>query len=323
MAESVSATSNRPYALVVHGGAGGHHWNMSDAKEMGFRAGLRAAFDAGEAVLAGGGSALDAACAAVVVLEEDPLFNSGYGASLTSAGTVEHDACVMTGDGHGGAVALSRRVRNPILLARAIIGTPEALIADPDDAYVASLGLELVDNDWFITDERRARLASLQDAGGVGLPAPQDATRAKGTDLPAHGSHKHGTVGCVALDAHGHLAAATSTGGYDNKPPRRVGDTPIFGAGTWAKDGVVAVSCTGRGESFILGGVAHQVSARMEYGHQDAVAAATATIDAEITARGTMGALIAVTADGRCVLAWDSPTLLACWRDGDEVVIRI
>jgi len=294
--ESISVASNRPYALIVHGGAGGHHFNMSDAKETAFGAGLRAAYEAGEAVLAGGGSALDAACAAVVLLEDDPVFNAGRGASLTADGTVEHDASVMTGDGHGGAVTLSRRVRHPVLLARAVIGTPEVLIADPADAYVASFGLELVDNDWFVTDERRAHLATFQTQG---------------------------TVGCVALDAHGHLAAATSTGGYDNKPSHRIGDTPIIGAGTWAKDGVVAVSCTGRGESFMLGGVAHQVSARMEYGHQDATTAATAAIEAEVTGRGTMGALIAVTADGQSVLAWDSPTLLACWRDGDEVVTHI
>jgi len=313
--EHFVVASGRPYALVVHGGAGGHHWDMSDAKEQGFRDGLRSAYEAGEAVLAGGGTALDAACAAVVVLEENPLFNAGHGASLTSTGTVEHDAAVMTGDGHGGAVTLSRRVRNPVLLARAIMGTPEALIAEPSDAYVADLGLELVDNDWFITDERRRRLAELRTAGGVGLPAPQDDLRVD--------DHKHGTVGCVALDVHGHLAAATSTGGYDNKPSHRVGDTAIHGAGTWAKDGVVAVSCTGRGESFMLGGVAHQVSARMEYGHQDAVTAATSAIAAEITGRGTKGALIAVTPDGQCVLAWDSPTLLACWRDGDELVTHI
>jgi len=304
----ISTKSPLPYALVVHGGAGGQHVGLTDDMEAGFRAGLTAAYRAGESVLAAGGSALDAVCAAVGVLEDDPLFNAGVGASLTSDGTVEHDAAVMTGDGRGGAVALSRRARHPVLLARAIMGTPEALIADPPDEYVASFGLELVGNDSFVTDARRARLAQLQAVGEEGLAA---------------GDHKHGTVGCVALDAAGRLAAATSTGGYDNKPPHRVGDTPILGAGTWAKDGVVAVSCTGRGESFMLGDVAHQVSARIEYGRQDAASAAAATIEAEIAGRHTHGALIAVTSDGQCVLAWDSPTLLACWRDGDELVTHI
>ena len=302
MTDHISVHSDRPFALIVHGGAGGEHWRLTDAKEAGFRAGLEAAYRAGEAILEGGGSALDAVCAAVTVLEDDPLFNAGTGASLTSAGTVEHDAAVMTGDGRGGAITLSRRTRHPVLLARAILATPEVLVADPADDFVTGLGLDLCDNDRFITPDRLEHLAELKDAGAVGL---------------AGEGHKHGTVGCVALDAHGHLAAATSTGGYDNKPVHRIGDTPILGAGTWAKDGVVAVSCTGRGESFMQGVVAAQVSARIEYGHQDLVDAAVCTMTGEVTARGTTGALIAVAPDGRCVLAWDSPTLLACWRDGD------
>jgi len=313
--EHISVTSGRPYALVVHGGAGGQHWNLDDIAEAAFRAGLKAAYRVGEAVLEDCGTALDAACAAVASLEENPLFNAGRGASLTSIGTVEHDAAVMTGAGRAGAVTLSRHTRHPVLLARAILGTPEVCIADPSDELVASFGCELVDNDWFITPARRERLAALQAVGAQGLAAsPHD-------DRPAidGDDHKHGTVGCVALDTEGHLAAATSTGGYDNKPPHRVGDTPIIGAGTWAKDGVVAVSCTGRGESFMQGVVAHQVSARIEYGHQDLVTAATNTITAELTGRGTTGALIAVAPDGHCVLAWDSPTLLACWRDGDLI----
>ena len=303
--DTIDVTSIRPYAIVVHGGAGGQHWNLDDAREAAFRAGLRSAYLAGESVLDAGGSALDACCAAVRIFEDDPLFNAGRGASLTADGTIEHDAAVMTGDGRGGAVTLSRRVRNPIALARAILDVPEVLIADPDDDYVRSFGLELIQNEWFITNERREKLAQLQ------------ATKTTWDD------HKHGTTGCVALDASGHLAAATSTGGYDNKPAHRVGDTPILGHGTWAKDGVVAVSCTGRGESFMQGAVSHELSARIEYGGQDVAAAAAATITAEITGRGTTGALIAVTPAKRCVLAWDSPTLLAAWRDGDELLTHI
>ncbi|MCL2783130.1 MAG: isoaspartyl peptidase/L-asparaginase [Propionibacteriaceae bacterium] len=305
MSNIIDVTTTRPYAMIIHGGAGGPHWDMHDARETAFRDGLRAAYMAGEAVLAAGGSAVDACCAAVGVLEDDPHFNAGRGASLTAAGTVEHDATVMMGDGRGGSIALSRRTRHPVQLARAVLDTHEVLMADPSDDYVTGFGLEVCDNDWFITDERRAKLAQLQ-AGHI---PPDD--------------HKHGTVGCVALDSAGHLAAATSTGGYDNKPAHRVGDTAIIGAGTWAKDGVVAVSCTGRGESFILGAVSHEVSARIEYGGQDVAAAASATIDAEVSGRGTMGALIAVTAKGRCVIAWDSPTLLACWRDGDELITHV
>ena len=303
--------TNQPYALVIHGGAGGPHWQMDDAKQVAYRAGLTAAYQTGEAVLAGGGSALDACCAAVMVLEDDPLFNAGRGASLTSQGTAEHDAAVMTGDGRAGAVALSRHTRHPVLLARAILDTHEVLIADPPDSFATAAGLELCPNDWFITDERRAKLAALQ-AGHL-----------NSADHIGPGDHKHGTVGCVALDSAGHLAAATSTGGYDGKPPHRIGDTPLIGAGTWAKNQVVAISCTGRGESFIQGGVAHQVSARIEYGGQDVAEAAAATIAGEVTGRGTKGALIAVTQSGRCVIAWDAPTLLAAWRDGDTLVTHI
>jgi len=306
--EHIALPARRPYALLVHGGAGGYHWRMDDAKEAGFRAGLRAAFQAGEAVLRDGGTALDAVCAAVVVFEEDPLFNAGRGASLTSAGTVEHEATVMTGDGRAGAVTLSRRVRHPVLLARAIRETDEVLMADPADDYVRGFGLELCDPEWFITPERRDKLAALR----AGLP----------NDFLGE-DRKHGTVGCVALDVHGHLAAATSTGGYDNKPAGRVGDSSVVGAGTFAKDGVVAVSCTGRGESFLQGVVSHEVSARLEYGGADLVTATTATVAAEITGRGTTGALIAVSGTGECVLAWDSPTLLACWRDGEELVTHV
>jgi beta-aspartyl-peptidase (threonine type) len=302
VSEVITACSDRPFALVVHGGAGGPHWRLTPAKEAGFHAGLTAAYRAGETILKSGGGALDAVCAAVSVLEDDPLFNAGHGASLTAAGTVEHDASVMTGDGRGGAVTLSRHTRHPVLLARAILHTPEVLVADPADDFVAGLGLELWDNGRFITPDRRQHLAELQATGAVGL-AGED--------------QKHGTVGCVAWDSHGHVAAATSTGGYDNKPVGRIGDTPVLGAGTWAKDGVVAVSCTGRGESFMQGAVASQVSARIEFGRQDLAGAASETIDAEVGARGTTGALIAVTPDGHCVLAWDAPTLLAAWYDGE------
>jgi beta-aspartyl-peptidase (threonine type) len=196
------------------------------------------------------------------------------------------------------------------------------LIADPADDFVSAFGLEMHDNAWFITDERREKWAALQ-AGQI--PA-DDYTGHNGSDALGHDDpdgHKHGTVGCVAVDIHGHMAAATSTGGYDGKPVGRIGDTPILGAGTWAKDGVVAVSCTGRGESFIQGGVAHQLSARIEYGGCDVAPAAAAVIADEVSGRGTTGALIAVTPDRRGIIVWDAPTLLACWRDDDEIVTHI
>jgi len=272
-------------------------------KLQGIHQGLNRAYQAGETVLRGQGSALDAVCAAVEVLEDDPLFNAGRGAALTADGTVEHDAAVMSGDGRGGAVTLSRHAQHPVDLARAIRDrSPHVLLADPPDDIVADWGIGLADNDWFVTPDQREHLAAVQ-------------ARLR--------SRQHGTVGAVALDIHGHVAAATSTGGIENQAVGRIGDTPILGAGTWARDGVVAVSCTGVGEAFLQGGVAHQLSARMEYGGQDVAEAAQAIIDNEIVAREAFGALIAVTAKGRSVLVWDAPVLQAAWREGDKIHTRI
>lgn len=223
---------------------------------------------------------------------------------MTADATAEMDASVMTGDGRAGAVTGSTMARHPIDLARAIMERSDhVFLTAPGRDLLDRWGLEVAEPDWFITDARLAQLARIK------------AERAETPD--------HGTVGAVALDAHGHVAAATSTGGTPHKAAGRIGDTPVIGAGTYARDGVVAVSCTGRGEAFIEGVVAHDVFARMGYGGVDLATAAQATLAAEIVTRAALGAFIAVDGTGRVVIVQHSATMLTAWREGDRIVTRI
>lgn len=291
------------WSLVVHGGAGGPRTDGAADELDAYHIGLRLAFESGEAVLAREGSALDAVCAAVRSLEDDPIFNAGRGAALTKDGVAELDASVMTGDGRAGAVAVCRRARNPVDLARAVMErSPHVLLVDPPAHLLRQWGIAESGPEWFVTEPRLRQL---------------------NTARRGRTQQGHGTVGAVARDTTGRLAAATSTGGTANQFPGRVGDTPVIGAGTFARDGVVAVSCTGFGEAFLRGVVAHDVYARMAYGGLDLAAAADATVQAELASRDAMGALIAVGADARVVVAINSDTMLAAWRDGDRIVTKI
>ncbi|QXG76654.1 isoaspartyl peptidase/L-asparaginase [Modestobacter sp. L9-4] len=289
------------WALVLHGGAGGRVEELSLEEAGTYTEGLTAAYQAGAAVLAAGGSALDAVCATVEKLEDDPLFNAGRGAALTSEGTAELDACVMTGEGRAGAVAASQFARNPVHAARKVLEeTPAVLLIAPTAERIAGWDLQTVTPDHFTTPARQQQLRRVQD----GLLA----------------GSRHGTVGAVAVDVHGRVAAATSTGGMVNQSEGRVGDTPIVGAGTYARDGVGAISCTGEGEAFIQGVVAHDVAARVRYLGVDLAQAITDTVTAELAPRGAMGGLIAVGADGSIVVAHNSPAMFAAYSDGDRLV---
>ena len=296
--------NDRGYVLVLHGGAGGRLGNLSDAELGDYRAGLRDAYAAGETLLASGASAVDAVCAAVCRLEDNPLFNAGRGAALTGEGTVELDALVMNGAGRAGAVTNCSQARHPVLAARAVMEhTAHVLLSSPSASLLAGWGLETVDPHWFVTDARIAQLERVR----AGLEAPL----------------KHGTVGAAALDRAGHLAAATSTGGISGKAVGRVGDTPVVGAGTFAHDGVVALSCTGVGEAFLQGVVAHDVYARMAYAGQPLPVAVNASLTQEVAVRGADGGLVAVGADGRVVVAHNSPMMYAAWRDGDTLRTQV
>ncbi|MBC7724080.1 MAG: isoaspartyl peptidase/L-asparaginase [Burkholderiaceae bacterium] len=295
------AAPGAPFALALHGGAGGLIQELSSEEISAFENGLAAAYRAGEAVLARGGHAVDAVTATVVELENEPLFNAGRGAALTSGGGVELDASIMDGSGYAGAIAASTHARNPILVARAVMEQSLHLfLVAPSRELLAGWGLESAEQDYFITEHRVQQLARIQ----AGSFAP-----------------RHGTVGAVARDSDGRLAAATSTGGMVNQSAGRIGDTPMIGAGTYARNGFGAVSCTGEGEAFIRGVVAYDIVARMRYAGTGLASAVTATIEQELTARGSSGGLVSIDATGRVVVAHNSPRMFAAFHDGAELVV--
>jgi isoaspartyl peptidase/L-asparaginase-like protein (Ntn-hydrolase superfamily) len=273
--------------IAIHGGAG---VLRSDRPGAQHRAGLGRALDAAWEILRAGGTSLDAVAAAVVVLEEDPLFNAGRGSCLNSDGVVEMDAAIMAGSAlRAGAVAAVRRIRNPVLAARAVMEKTRhvLLAAEGAERFARAQKLELKAPAWFRT-------------------ARQIAALRKGR------TRHHGTVGAVALDRAGHLAAATSTGGYTGKMPGRIGDSPIIGAGTYADDRACAVSATGLGEAFIRAAVGHDICARMRY-RGDSLAAASAAALRNVARLGGDGGLIAVDRRGRIAMPFNSEGMLrAC-----------
>ncbi len=278
---------------MIHGGAGRIERGRTSAEaEAGTRAGLAAALDAGAAVLAAGGAALDAVEAAVRVLEDDPHFNAGRGAALTRDGTAELDAAIMDGCTRAvGAVARVSCTRHPVALARAVMErSPHVFLAGIGaDAFSRAIGMAQVENGWFVTDARRANLAELLADGD-------------GYDVDM----KYGTVGAVARDAAGHLAAATSTGGVTGKRWGRIGDSPVPGAGTWADDRGGAVSCTGAGETFLRVGVAQAIEARLRL-LGETVAAAADVVLAEVTALGGTGGVIVAGREGDAAWRFSTP----------------
>jgi len=286
-------------SLALHGGAGGRLEELTLAGRAPYEQGLLAAYHAGWQVLAAGGDALDAVCASVEVLENDPLFNAGHGAALTATGRAELDASVMTGSGLAGAVAAAKYARNPVRLARAVMEhTEHVLIIDPDAAFLERYGLEVVEPGYFITKARQQQLVRVVDGRAVAA--------------------RHGTVGAVARDVAGRVAAATSTGGMAGQADGRVGDSPIVGAGVYARDNVAAISCTGHGEAFIRGVVAYDIAARIRYAGADLAGAVRATFEQELTRRGSTGGLVAVGGDGCVIAAHNSPAMFSARGTGPE-----
>jgi len=285
------------WSLAIHGGAGViERSSLTPAQDAAYRAALQAALDAGSAVLKGGGSALDAVQAAVEVMEDDPLFNAGRGAVFTAAGRNELDAAVMNGsDLTAGAVAGLTTTRHPVAAARAVMErSPHVMLIGPGaDAFAASVGLEQVDPSFFFTERRWQGLVKALTEAGLPIPerpagaaAPVDRSAAPHASVaPPLNEKKFGTVGAVALDSQGRLAAATSTGGMTAKRWGRVGDVPIIGAGAYASnaDGC-AVSATGSGEYFIRSTVARDICRRTADG-----ATVQAAAEAEIADVGSIG----------------------------------
>lgn len=295
--------SASPYALAIHGGAGtAPRALMSAEREQRYRTGLEAALDAGFALLERGGSALDAVTAAVRLLEDDPCFNAGHGAALTRDGAAELDAAIMEGRQlRAGAVASVRHVKNPIELARRVMEKSRhvLLVGAGAEEFALEEGIGLVPNHYFRTAERLEQLESEQRGRRVSDLVPASA----------------GTVGAVARDADGNLAAATSTGGLTNKRPGRVGDSPIIGAGTYAKNGVCAVSATGHGEYFIRAVAAHHVCAAVEYRAMTLEQATRELLHEILPALGGDGGLIAVGAAGRIVMDFSTEGMFRGARD--------
>ena len=286
------------YALAIHGGAGTIlKENMPEELEAEYRKTLHEALDIGEAILKEGGTAMDAVEKTIIYMEDSPLFNAGKGAVLTWDGIAELDASIMDGSTQkAGAVGGMRTIRNPILAARAVMeASPHVLLTGTGaDAFAVEQGLDTVSNDYFITDRRlESWKRSHQQQGQRSAPLPSAAY--------------FGTVGCVALDQAGNLAAGTSTGGMQNKRYNRFGDSPIIGAGTYADNATCAVSCTGHGEYFIRYAVAHDLSARMAYLGEDVVAAGDAIIQDRLPGKGGTGGLVAVDYLGRVAMPFNTP----------------
>lgn len=312
-----AALADAPITLVLHGGAGAERKKLTPEKEAACRAVLEEALRKGYAVLKEGGSSEEAVIASVVVLEDSPLFNAGRGGALTRDGTVELDASLMVGKtGLAGAVANVHGVRNPILLAQKVmLRTPHVLmIGQGAEDLARQEKLQFEAPEWFITPEQKERLerAKKKDLPkGAYVPVP-------GRDL----SLLFGTVGAVALDREGNLAAATSTGGLAGKLPGRVGDSPLIGSGTYAEKDVCAVSCTGHGEFFIRNAVAYDVAARMKYANASLTDAAQAIVNDKLKKLDARGGLIAVDAKGNVATPFNSEGMFHA-RMGPDGVVHI
>ena len=304
--------SQNDFALAIHGGAGTIlRSKMTPEREAAYHAGLRRALEAGRAVLTEGGTALDAVSAAVMALEDEPLFNAGRGAVYTSAGQQEMDAAIMDGrDRAAGAIAGICGPRNPILAARAVMehSGHVLLIGESAMQFCRNQGLAFEEPSYFFTEQR---WQALQETMNMRQSGAEDHDE----------SRKHGTVGAVARDRNGNLAAATSTGGMTAKRPGRVGDSPVIGAGTWAENETCAISATGHGEIFIRYAAAHDIASRMRYAGQSLEEAARAVVIDVLAPAGGSGGIIAVDRDGNVSLPFNCSGMYRGVVRGDGVLL--
>ena len=319
------------WAIVVHGGAGVIERKTMDAKtEAAYRASMAAALHHGAEVLDKGGSSLDAVEASIRFLEDDPLFNAGKGAVFTADGRNELDAAIMDGASlKAGSVAGVTRTKNPITLARTVMEkSPHVMLIGPGaDSFAAASGLEMVDPSYFFTERRWDSLVKQLQQEGKPLPV-------RPANLPPAGSptalaeqpdaHKYGTVGVVALDRNGDIAAGTSTGGIQAKQYGRVGDSPIIGAGTYASNQSCAVSATGAGEYFIRLTVAREVCALVQYKNMRLQNAVDDVIHRQLPAIHGDGGVIALTADGQLAWSFNTPGMYrARMAEGGKAQVSI
>jgi beta-aspartyl-peptidase (threonine type) len=314
-ASGQTPTHTHHWAIVVHGGAGViERASMKPETEAAYRASMKQATEAGAKVLDDGGSALDAIEATIHILEDDPLFNAGRGAVFTAEGKNELDAAMMDGSNlKAGAVAGVTRTRHPISLARAVMDkSPHVMLVGAGaDSFAASVGLEQVDPSFFFTERRWQSLVRQLKKEGKPIPSrPAGAPPAPAepvAEIESPDAHKYGTVGVVALDRQGNIAAGTSTGGTQAKQWGRVGDSPIIGAGTYANNQSCAVSATGTGEYFIRLGVAREVCNLVYFKGMPLQKAADQVIHKELDAMHGDGGLIAITPDGQLAWSFNTP----------------
>lgn len=310
VAQGAEKNSTAKLRMVIHGGAGTiERRNMTAANEEAHRAGLEKALQTGYNILRKGGTSLDAVEAAIRVLEDNPLFNAGKGAVFTHEGTNELDASIMDGKSlNAGAVAGVKHIKNPISLARLVMDKSPHVLLDGEgaEAFAKKMGVPFVDQKYFYTDERWQALQKVK--AGAGSPSDKE---------------KHGTVGAVALDQRGNLAAGTSTGGMTNKEFGRIGDSPLIGAGTYADNLTCAVSCTGDGEYFIREAVAHEVSALMDYKHLPVEKAAAEAIE-KVGKIGGTGGLIALDRQGNFAMPFNTSGMYRGTVDADgKITVEI
>lgn len=321
--------AHKKYVLVIHGGAGTIlKSQMSPEREKAYTDALNEALEKGSAILATGGSAMDAVEAAVRVMEDNPLFNAGKGAVFTNEGKNELDAAIMDGKTlAAGSVAGVTTIRNPISAARAVMEkSPHVMMVGKGaEKFAAEQGLEIVDPSYFHTESRWRGLqrAIKEDSMKMQLDHA-DTLKKTGLRQLDNRDDKYGTVGAVALDQHGNLAAATSTGGMTNKKFGRVGDAPIIGAGTYANNNTVAISCTGWGEYFIRLVVAKTISDMMEYGKISLRIAAEDIIMKHLPALGGDGGLIAVDRNGNIAMPFCTEGMYRGYiKEGGERKVEI
>ncbi|PCI33482.1 MAG: beta-aspartyl-peptidase [Alphaproteobacteria bacterium] len=326
----------KPYVLVIHGGAGTIlKKNMTAEKELAYRTKLDEALRTGQAILEGGGTAVDAVVATINVMENSPLFNAGKGAVFNHRGENEMDASIMDGrDLNAGAVAGVRRVKNPINLAREVMTNSKHVMLSGEGAeeFADSRGVELVDPAYFRTKKRWNQLQKALERDQVFLDHDGDQDSGKpdtdkiadrGRD-PEDPDQKFGTVGAAALDIHGNLAAGTSTGGMTNKRWNRIGDSPVIGAGTYADNNSCALSATGHGEYFLRAVVAHSVCALMEYKGLTLQQAADEIVMNKLVRMGGEGGIIAVDRAGNVTMTFNTEGMYRGYVKGQgEPVIQI
>jgi beta-aspartyl-peptidase (threonine type) len=332
MSQTASQTSSHQWSIVVHGGAGViERKDMPPATEAAYRAAMKTAIETGAAVLEKGGTSLDAVQATIQYLEDNPLFNAGKGAVFTADGRNELDAAIMDGATlKAGAVAHITTTRHPIAAARAVMEkSPAVFLAGPDaDKFAASTGLEEVPNSYFFTEQRWQGL--VRELKKEGKPIPSRPAGAPPTPakplamIEPPDAHKWGTVGVVALDEAGNIAAGTSTGGLQAKLPGRIGDSPIIGAGTYASNHSCAVSGTGTGEYFIRLTVAREICALVEDKHMKLQAAADEVIHKQLEGLHGDGGVIAIAPDGEAAWSFNSPGMYrARMSQGSQPTIAI